>query len=290
MKKELIKLANYLNKADLTNEALFIYNIAKKSSYTNIDDIPQSLLKSYTESHKNIKEQVEGPMKEESNFHEFSEDDLGRAHMSAMSRKSASAPTKYLLDNELINGTVLDYGCGKGKDAEALEERGFNVEKYDPVHHPVIPTGKFDTIICNYVLNVVEEGVNRGKVLYNIRSLLNDGGAAYISVRNDLKDDVVKVKGYNQYRVSLPEGSYQNKLADLTSPQIKQLIHFSIRDKNEALELEKKIIFLLYYCIIRKQEEKCNDLKSIIKGLEEEVGKFELIKKTSAFKMYKYTK
>jgi 2-polyprenyl-3-methyl-5-hydroxy-6-metoxy-1,4-benzoquinol methylase len=208
MNQKLFKLASYLNKAGLKNEALFVYNIIKKSSYTDIDDIPQSLLKSYTESHKNIKEQVEGPMKEESNFHEFSEDDLGRAHMSAMSRRSASAPTKYLLDRKLIIGRVLDYGCGKGEDAKTLENLEFDVEKYDPHYYPEIPTGKFDTIICNYVLNVVDEE-NRSLVLNNIKSLLNDEGIAYISVRNDLKDDVVKAKGYNQYRVYLPEDEFE---------------------------------------------------------------------------------
>ena len=160
------------------------------------------------ESNKNIKDQAEKTKEEDAAFHEFSEEDLGRAHMSAMTRKDASAPTKYLLSNDLINGTVLDYGCGKGKDAETLEGSGFDIEKYDPVHHPVVPAGKFDTIICNYVLNVVDEE-NRKLVLNNIKNLLNDGGVAYISVRNDLKEDVVKVKGYNQYRVSLPEDGFE---------------------------------------------------------------------------------
>jgi len=208
MNQKLFKLANHLNKAGLKKEALFVYNVVKKSSYTNIDEIPQSLFKSYMESNKNIKDQAEKTKEEDAAFHEFSEEDLGRAHMSAMSRKSASAPTKYLLSNDLINGTILDYGCGKGKDAETLEESGFDVEKYDPVHHPVVPTGKFDTIICNYVLNVVDEE-SRNLVLDNIKNLLNDGGVAYISVRNDLKEDVVKVKGYNQYRVSLPEDDFE---------------------------------------------------------------------------------
>jgi SAM-dependent methyltransferase len=206
MNQKLFKLANHLNKAGLKREALFVYNIAKKSSYTDIGDIPQSLLKSYTESHKNIKEQVEN--KEESTFHEFSDEDLGRAHMSAMSRRSASAPTKYLLDKKLIIGRVLDYGCGKGEDAKTLENLDFDVEKYDPHYYPEIPTGKFDTIVCNYVLNVIGEE-NRNLVLDNIKNLLNDGGTAYISVRNDLKDDVVKAKGYNQYRVSLSEDEFE---------------------------------------------------------------------------------
>ena len=200
MKKELIKLANYLNKADLRNEALFVYNIAKKSSYTDIDDIPQSLLKSYTDSHKSIRERVE-----ESN--KASEKEEDRSYISAITRTKPSAPCRYLHSENLLKGRILDYGCGKGMDTHFLKEEGFDVEKYDLHHHPNLPEGKFDTIMCNYVFNVLDKK-NRDEVFNKIEEYLNEGGLIYISVRNDLKQEVTKRKGYNQYRVNLPENRF----------------------------------------------------------------------------------
>lgn len=46
---------------------------------------------------------------------------------SAMSRTKPSTPAKYLFDNNLLVGKCLDYGCGKGKDADS-----YNMKKFDP--------------------------------------------------------------------------------------------------------------------------------------------------------------
>src|SRR5690606_897314 len=91
-----------------------------------------------------------------------------------------------LLERKLLQGEVLDFGCGFGKDVELLKEKGIHIEGYDKHYFPLYPTKKFDTILCFYVLNVLmhEEQTN---VLIGISQLLKPGGKAYFAVRRDLK-------------------------------------------------------------------------------------------------------
>jgi diadenosine tetraphosphate (Ap4A) HIT family hydrolase len=99
-----------------------------------------------------------------------------------------SFPAKFLLDKNLIQGHVLDFGCGLGKDVKLLREKGFDITGYDPYYFPESPNDKFDTILCFYVLNVlfVEEQAN---VLIKVSNLLKPGGKAYYAVRRDIKKE-----------------------------------------------------------------------------------------------------
>ena len=105
---------------------------------------------------------------------------MGNEHKTAMSRVAASAPMKWLASQERIVGNALDYGCGKAYDA-----REYCMKSYDPHYYPIMPDGRFDTITCNYVLNVIKSPVERLRVLTDIRDRLARGGKAYITVRND---------------------------------------------------------------------------------------------------------
>jgi hypothetical protein len=58
---------------------------------------------------------------------------------------------RFLNSLGLLRGKMLDYGCGRGFDAEY-----YGMDKYDPHYAPEFPKIKFDTITCNYVLNVVD--------------------------------------------------------------------------------------------------------------------------------------
>jgi diadenosine tetraphosphate (Ap4A) HIT family hydrolase len=83
-----------------------------------------------------------------------------------------------------------------GEDIQYLKSREFNVIGFDPYYHPKIPDGKFDTIICTYVLNVLlpEE---QSHVLMAISELLNLGGKAFFAVRRDINKNGFR---YNPYR------------------------------------------------------------------------------------------
>jgi len=115
----------------------------------------------------------------------------------AITRKAPSLPMRHLSGTGLLVGRTLDYGCGRGYDADH-----FKMAKFDPHFAPERPKGKFDTIVCNYVLNVVSIPTER-QILDDIKSLLVEGGIAYVSVRRDLKKLITTRTGYNQRLVSI---------------------------------------------------------------------------------------
>lgn len=101
-----------------------------------------------------------------------------------------------LVEAGLIWGRVLDYGSGRGFDA-----KHFSWEAFDPHWGPAVPRGKFDVIVCTYVLNVLtlEEA---GPVLADIARRLRRRGRAYLAVRRDLPRGELLHCG--QRRVILP--------------------------------------------------------------------------------------
>jgi len=113
-----------------------------------------------------------------------------KSHRTARGRKEISAP----LRDHLVSdwdwdrvGSVLDFGCGKGTDAEFLKEEGFEVEKYDPYFFPEKPEGQFDVVLCNYVLCVVEEHEQQA-IIDEAMSYVKPDGYAYFVVRRDKKN------------------------------------------------------------------------------------------------------
>ena len=108
-----------------------------------------------------------------------------------------SAPLKALVQKGLLVGRVLDYGSGRGTDADKL-----GMEKYDPHYHSTRPKGKFDTVVSSYVLNVIHP-VNIDDVVSDMYDLLKDGGKAYIAVRRDIKQEGYTSTGTLQHHVVL---------------------------------------------------------------------------------------
>ena len=105
---------------------------------------------------------------------------------------------------------MLDYGCGRGFDADTLRCEG-----YDPHYRPIIPKDKFNTIFCVYVLNVLPEPEERQQVIDSIIALLEDGGKAYVAVRLGMKE------GWTS------RGTYQ-EVIDLDFPVIKETSTYKI--------------------------------------------------------------
>ncbi len=106
-------------------------------------------------------------------------------HKTAISRTKESRPVRDLLKIGAICGRVLDYGCGKGKDTEFLLKKGFEVLSYDPYYKPIDmrTAGKFDTIICNYVLNVIEDEKARIQLFKTLINHLHNDGKLFITAR-----------------------------------------------------------------------------------------------------------
>lgn len=90
-------------------------------------------------------------------------------HRTAIKRTKLSKPTRLALQKNVIKAglTVLDYGCGRGTDVLYLKDSGINAVGYDPIFYPdrTVLSQKYDVVLLNYVLNVIEDVTERSHVL-----------------------------------------------------------------------------------------------------------------------------
>lgn len=88
-------------------------------------------------------------------------------HKTAIARYSFSRPVKTLLEHGMITQSMklLDYGCGQGDDVNGLRELGYEAWGWDPVYHPDGPKKPADVVNLGFVLNVIEDPLERTAVL-----------------------------------------------------------------------------------------------------------------------------
>jgi|AntRauTorcE11898_2_1112593.scaffolds.fasta_scaffold01057_3 diadenosine tetraphosphate (Ap4A) HIT family hydrolase len=142
-------------------------------------------------------------------------------HLTAKKREKLSFPVRWMQRNGILKGTMLDYGCGFGSDVEFLQKMGYsNLYKFDKYYYPQLPKKSFDTIICSYVLNVLEKQ-EQSEVLMQISELLNDDGRAYFAVRRD-----IKYEGYRLHKIH-KQYTFQNNV----------ILPFRSIFKNEFVEI-----------------------------------------------------
>jgi hypothetical protein len=135
-----------------------------------------------------------------------------QSYKSAIRRNDISAPLKWLekhwiaeygLEGSIkdaarkMGNRILDYGSGRGEDATYL-----GAEEYDPFYYPFEPEGKFEIILCTYVLNVVDRE-ERAKILTKLDELAAPGCVRYVTVRRDISilDSPIEREGYKQWYV-----------------------------------------------------------------------------------------
>lgn len=123
--------------------------------------------------------------------------DNSYTHLTAKERDSISFPTKLIRQKNLLKGKILDFGCGFGKDVDVLKKNGFDVSGYDPHYFPQFPTKQFDTILCIYVLNVLQEHDQRD-IIMNVSTLLKPNGKAYFAVRRDIQYEGFRIHKLHQ--------------------------------------------------------------------------------------------
>jgi len=116
-------------------------------------------------------------------------------HLTAKNRDKLSFPANWLFKNNYLKGKILDFGCGFGTDVKILKAKGMDIIGYDKYYFKKYPEEKFDTIICIYVLNVLEQR-EQSKVIMSVSELLKPGGKAYFVVRRDLK-----YEGYRLHKI-----------------------------------------------------------------------------------------
>ena len=181
------------------------------------------------------------------------------SHLTAKERDSISFPTRHLLKNNLLKGKVLDFGCGLGSDVNILKEKGVDVVGYDKFYFPQLPNEKFDTIICLYVLNVLQKE-EQTEVLLKVSQLLNSGGIAYFAVRRDVKFEGFRThkihqKQTYQCNVVLPYKSillneyceiYEYKHINQSELNLSSDCPFCNPDKDREIVLESASVFAIY--------------------------------------------
>jgi DNA phosphorothioation-associated putative methyltransferase len=101
-----------------------------------------------------------------------------------MSRKKASRPLRAALYINAVHGRVLDFGCGKGKDVDELEDLGYKVVGYDPNFHPTKPHGRFQTVLMTYVINVLQ-AKERNEALQEAWDRVKKGGRLIVTARSE---------------------------------------------------------------------------------------------------------
>jgi DNA phosphorothioation-associated putative methyltransferase len=84
-------------------------------------------------------------------------------HRTAIKRYDLSKPVKLALDRGILTKerSFFDYGCGHGMDVEALENLGFETAGWDPAFRPEAKRRTADIVNLGYVLNVIEDAVER---------------------------------------------------------------------------------------------------------------------------------
>ncbi len=125
------------------------------------------------------------------------------SHLTAFRWHKPSQALVLLLQRGLVIGRTLDYGSGHGRDYNHLTALQYNVECYDPYYAPKRPSGQYDTILCTFVLNVLELP-EREQVIKDIDNLLTPNGIAYYTVQRNIKKLQWSVRHTFQDYVILP--------------------------------------------------------------------------------------
>ena len=90
-----------------------------------------------------------------------------------MARGQLSRPVQLALAAGLIHPetSFFDYGCGRGDDLRALSGLGFDCVGWDPVHRPDGKKRPSEVVNLGYVVNVIEDPVERSQTLKSAWSL-----------------------------------------------------------------------------------------------------------------------
>lgn len=129
----------------------------------------------------------------------------------ALQRKKISKPARILEEKSLLNGKILNMGCGNNDDTLFLIDKGYNIigyDKYNPKYcNENILNENYDTIICFYVFNTIYALKEHNTLLKQLKNMTGD---VYICVRSDkraIKSNWEYIETEKVYKT--PRNSYQ---------------------------------------------------------------------------------
>ncbi len=90
-------------------------------------------------------------------------------HKAALKRSELSRPVRVALEADLftVGTTFFDYGCGCGEDIKRISELGYESSGWDPYYRPHGEIETADIVNLGYIINVIEDLVERREVLIN---------------------------------------------------------------------------------------------------------------------------
>lgn len=94
-------------------------------------------------------------------------------HLTALTRYVLSAPVQLLHRHGFLDGSlsVFDYGCGKGDDIRGLRDLGIKAGGWDPHYAPDGSIANADVINLGFVINVIEDPIERREALQRAYTL-----------------------------------------------------------------------------------------------------------------------
>lgn len=131
---------------------------------------------------------------------------MNRPENTAIHRSTLSRPMKDAIAWGWLSreDRALDFGCGKGGDVNHLRAEGYTVEGYDkhpPFGWDTLPRGLFDFVSVVYVVNVLDEEIDRRRVLEAAWVCLRPGGSMYVvSRRAEEIERLAGAKGWPRWR------------------------------------------------------------------------------------------
>ena len=107
-----------------------------------------------------------------------------------MARAEPSRPIQLAVEHGILSAkkAFFDFGCGRGADVDWVASLGGKSRGWDPVHRPNERRTKTEVVGLTYVINVIEDPVERERVLTEAWKLSN--GVLIVSARLvDERDD-----------------------------------------------------------------------------------------------------
>ena len=114
------------------------------------------------------------------------------SYKTAIGRKGPSSVAKAIVKG-VVSGifprfdTVLDWGCGRGRDVLFYQERGLDVDGYDVYAgfgRSKFPTRKYDLVTVIFVVNILPSLGERLGVLRKAASFVQPGGYLVVTARS----------------------------------------------------------------------------------------------------------
>jgi DNA phosphorothioation-associated putative methyltransferase len=167
----------------------------------------------------------------------------------AIVRYELSSPMKTLAKNGFLEGqySIFDYGCGRGDDLRELEAHGLDVLGWDPNFLPDADKVNADLVNIGFVINVIEERIERIEALQGAWELTDKllvasamlANESYLAKFTPFKDGIITSRNtFQKYYTQSELKLFIELSLDEQAVAVAPGIYFIFKDK----ELEQEFL------------------------------------------------